>query len=116
VDDNAEVRTAIRSYFQTARFECFDAGSGKEAIQVATRNKPDAVILDFLMPDMSGVATAEALRQIAPGAAIFVFSLYQDTAREAFSAVPVTGVYSKARFHEMLKALRDRFPPAAATP
>ncbi len=54
VDDKAELRTLLKSYLSQENFDVVVAGNGQEALYVARHEKPDLVILDLMMPEMSG--------------------------------------------------------------
>lgn len=63
VDDTAEARRLIRRILQSqGDFEIFEATNGKEAIEIVTRELPDLVILDLMMPEVDGFAVLDALR------------------------------------------------------
>lgn len=61
VDDDPAVVGMLRDYFAPRSFEVLTAGTGGEAVQLASQEKPDTVILDLVLPDFSG---EEVLRQI----------------------------------------------------
>lgn len=54
VDDKKELRTLLKEYLTQEGFEIATAGNGQEALFVARQEKPDLVILDLMMPGMSG--------------------------------------------------------------
>lgn len=54
VDDKLELRTLLKSYLTQEGFEVVVASDGREALFVARREKPDLIILDLMMPEMSG--------------------------------------------------------------
>ena len=54
VDDKLELRTLLKSYFTQEGFEVATAGDGQQALYVARHEKPDLIILDLMMPEMSG--------------------------------------------------------------
>jgi DNA-binding response OmpR family regulator len=54
VDDKPELRTLLKSYLAQEGFDVATAADGQEAIFVARREKPDLIILDIMMPEMSG--------------------------------------------------------------
>jgi threonine synthase len=63
VDDTAEARRLIRRILQSqGDFEIFEATDGREAIELVTRERPDLVILDLMMPEVDGFAVLDALR------------------------------------------------------
>jgi len=54
VDDKKELRTLLKSYLSQEGFEVVTASDGQEALFVARNEKPDLIILDIMMPEMSG--------------------------------------------------------------
>jgi two-component system alkaline phosphatase synthesis response regulator PhoP len=54
VDDKPELRTLLKSYLTQEGFDVAVAPDGREALFVARREKPDLIILDLMMPEMSG--------------------------------------------------------------
>jgi threonine synthase len=63
VDDSPEARRLIRRILQSqGDFEIFEAVDGREAIELITRERPDIVILDLMMPEVDGFAVLETLR------------------------------------------------------
>ena len=63
VDDTPEARRLIRRILQSqGDFEISEATNGREAIEIVTRDRPDLVILDLMMPEVDGFAVLDALR------------------------------------------------------
>lgn len=65
VDDNPDIRTMLKDYLTTEGFEVHTAENGQKALYVAREEKPDCIVLDLMMPEMSGgefirVFTAES--------------------------------------------------------
>ncbi len=54
VDDKAELRTLLKSYLAQEGYEVTTAADGQEALYAARREKPDLILLDLMMPEMSG--------------------------------------------------------------
>ena len=50
--------------------------SGNEAVQKAIEIKPDLIVLDISMPDVSGFDAARQIKQYLPEAPILFFSIY----------------------------------------
>jgi DNA-binding NtrC family response regulator len=61
VDDEAELRSATSEFLAQRGFEVTEAASCKDAIYEFRRNKPDAVILDYSLPDGTAI---DVLRQL----------------------------------------------------
>jgi DNA-binding response OmpR family regulator len=62
VDDDAGFRAYVRAALEGERYRVLEAGSGSEAVEVALRERPDAILLDWRMPGQSGIAACRALR------------------------------------------------------
>lgn len=77
VDDQRIIRRVLRSHVE-AHPELHpcpeDAETGREAIAVAERHRPDVVILDYDMPEMNGVDALPAIQQAVPTAVIVMYS------------------------------------------
>jgi DNA-binding response OmpR family regulator len=61
-DDQANMRQLVRLTLETGRFEIFEAPDGNAALEVARREQPDLVFLDWTMPGLPGVEVCRALR------------------------------------------------------
>ena len=62
VEDERKLRELVRSYLERAGLAVLSAGSGAEAITLATSAAPDLVILDLGLPDVPGETVARELR------------------------------------------------------
>ncbi len=68
VDDSKVIRMVARKILQELEFETVEAADGKEAIDSCERAMPDAILLDWNMPVMSGIDFLRALRALPEGA------------------------------------------------
>lgn len=76
VDDERDTRTVARLALERlGGFTVVEADSGFEAVDAATRLRPDAVILDVMMPGMDGPSVLARLRGCSDTAAIPVLFL-----------------------------------------
>ncbi|GLZ48893.1 DNA-binding response regulator [Actinomycetospora sp. NBRC 106375] len=62
VDDDATVRDVVARYLGDAGYAVDVAGDGRSALDAATRGDPDAVVLDLMLPGLSGLEVCRALR------------------------------------------------------
>ncbi len=53
-DDKASVRNLVREYLEVEGFRVIIASNGREALYAARQEKPDLILLDIMMPEMSG--------------------------------------------------------------
>ncbi len=76
VDDHAVVRKGLGMVLRLEPdFEVVgEAAGGVKALELARQLQPNLVLLDFVMPDMDGEATALALRSAAPQAKILMLT------------------------------------------
>ena len=66
VDDAADIRAVLQIALEMiGGFEIYLCASGQEAIAKAPEIHPDLILLDVLMPEMSGPETLNALRNMA---------------------------------------------------
>jgi DNA-binding NarL/FixJ family response regulator len=80
VDDYASVRSAIRVGLErySGFSVCGEAEDGMDAIEKATKLKPDFILLDLSMPRMNGMETAAALKRMIPNVLIVAFTMYSE--------------------------------------
>ncbi|MCW3002316.1 MAG: response regulator [Conexibacter sp.] len=62
VDDDAGFRAYVRAALDDQRFRIVEAASGPDAVVIALRERPDAILLDWRMPGQSGITTCRQLR------------------------------------------------------
>lgn len=63
IDDEASILTLVDMAFTFVNgWEALTTMSGKAGIELAAREQPDAILLDMMMPEMSGLTVLERLR------------------------------------------------------
>ncbi|MCX5835980.1 MAG: response regulator [Deltaproteobacteria bacterium] len=62
VDDEPDILMVLGKRLAGAGYDVIKARSGAEALRLAKTSRPDLIILDLMMPEMSGQETAERLR------------------------------------------------------
>lgn len=67
VDDSRVVRKVASRIAQDLGFTCIEAEDGQKACEACEKEMPDAIILDWNMPIMSGIEFLEKLRQMEGG-------------------------------------------------
>lgn len=67
VDDSRVVRKVARRIVEDLGFECEEAEDGQKAYEACQLSMPDAILLDWNMPIMSGIEFLEKLRAMGNG-------------------------------------------------
>jgi DNA-binding response OmpR family regulator len=62
VDDNARTQEAIALYLRHAGYEVDVAGNGPDALAAAAGRQPDLIVLDLMLPGLSGLDVCRTLR------------------------------------------------------
>lgn len=63
VEDHAPVRIALVEKLQHEGMKALEAKDGEEGLAMALREKPDLILLDIIMPRMSGMTMLDELRK-----------------------------------------------------
>jgi CheY-like chemotaxis protein len=79
IDDDPDVRGFIADALGEQGYRVRHAGGGREGLAELEREKPDLVIVDFIMPEMSGAEVARQIRRKYPNQAILFVSGYSET-------------------------------------
>ena len=72
VDDDPAVRKVIEGYFTSDAYEVLVAANGSEALDIASHREIDVVLLDVIMPGLSGVDVLKQLRIDSPHTAVIM--------------------------------------------
>jgi len=70
VDDNPDSIMVLRTILESKGFAVLSAGNGREALAVMERQVPDAVLLDVMMPEISGIDVLKRMRGSAATARV----------------------------------------------
>ena len=62
VDDEEQIRRALKSILSTRKYDVILAENGEQAIDIAIDHSPDLVILDIAMPGLDGIEVCRELR------------------------------------------------------
>ncbi len=90
VDDSKVIRVVARKILENLEFEVEEAEDGKQAIAACKSHMPDAILLDWNMPVMSGIEFLQELRsQEKGGTPVVLFCTTEtnlDRIRDAIAA------------------------------
>ncbi|MBF0524788.1 MAG: response regulator [Deltaproteobacteria bacterium] len=126
VDDELDVRTFVSTLLETNGYRPITAENGLEALKKIRENKPDAVVMDIMMPQESGVQlyrdlkTDERLKNIpvivVSAVAQKTFNHSQkmlDTYQGTVLPAPEVYIEKPVESDELLQILKGFFEPKA---
>jgi DNA-binding NarL/FixJ family response regulator len=111
VEDNLTVRRNLERWInRTPGFRCVcSCASGVEALRVLPDRRPNVVLMDIQMPEMSGVDCVARLKALLPPVQVIMLTVYEDT-ETIFKALRAgaSGYLLKRSTHEeILHAIRE---------
>jgi len=74
VDDEGNIRRMLRMLLESEGWEVREAGSAEEGLVEAERQAPEAVLLDLMLPGMSGLDALPRMADVAPGVPVVMMS------------------------------------------
>lgn len=79
-DDHPLLREAMRNVLeQHEDMEVLgEASDGEEAVKLSSELKPDIIIMDIVMPKLSGIEATKQIRKVSPTTAVLVLTAYDD--------------------------------------
>ncbi len=64
-EDHPDSRDALRALLEAFGFDVLEAVNGRQAVEVALKERPSLILMDVMMPEMDGYEAIRALRQAA---------------------------------------------------
>lgn len=98
VDDNGNNLLLEKDLMEVAGFEVFEAINGLDGVAMVLKEKPDVIIMDIRLPDISGLEAINILRQnkeISAIPVVFVTASVLEVEKQALIAIPNSGFISK---------------------
>ena len=96
VDDEVDFQKVIKMRLEANNYDVVIAGGGKEALEKIKSQKPDAVLLDILMPEIGGIDVLTKIRQTDKNLPVFMVTAFSNEERFASAnKLNATGFISK---------------------
>jgi DNA-binding NarL/FixJ family response regulator len=90
VDDHAIVRRGVRALLDTqGGWEvCGEATTGREAVELASRLRPDVVVMDLSLPELNGLEATRQIMKQSPATEVLVLTMHhsEELARDVLHA------------------------------
>ena len=113
IDDDPKLRSLMRLRLQPA-YELFDTGNPEEAFGLVLSKKPDAILLDLLMPGHTGFELCQSLHSFSFTSKIPIFIVTGEDGnrfREHCKSLGASGYFEKPLdFPALIKAIESTTP------
>lgn len=110
-DDHQVVRQGLRTLLETELGSVVigEAEDGLAAVELVRRLAPNVLIVDLMMPGLTGLEVTRRVRQIAPHTQIVILSMHADESyvREALRVGATAYVLKESKAAEIVQAVRD---------
>ena len=106
IDDDPDVRGFIAATLEEQGYRVRQAADGREGLAKLAREKPDLVVLDFIMPGLSGAEVASRILAERPEQPILFVSGYSETAAVKRTAPDAPLLAKPFRAEALEKAVR----------
>lgn len=113
VDDEPGIVEEMKTFFEEEGHRVYSADSGEDGIRLVGEVKPDLLLLDVKLPDISGLKVLEVIKKISPKSKTIVMTGYVDQSlideaeklgRDAFLQKPFNFEDLKVEVDRLLKA------------
>lgn len=74
IEDERDICDCLQQFFSRRGFEVVSAFSGEEAIARLATGTPDVVLLDILLPGLTGIEILKRIKQLAPHARVVIIT------------------------------------------
>lgn len=107
VEDSNDTRMMERVMLQQYGYEVDEAHDGLEAVEKATANRPDLILMDIAMPHMDGFQATEFLKSfsITADIPVIVITAYRNFNEKALAAGCSEILYKPLDFKELKQAI-----------
>jgi len=98
IDDDQDIRDALRIVLEAEGFAVAEAGNGEDGLALAKSSKPDAIVVDLMMETVdAGSVVAKSLRESGYEGPVYLLSSAGDTVRYNIDArdLGLSGIFQK---------------------
>ena len=119
VEDDVNLREIYSARFAAESYQVITASDGEEALATAVRERPDLIVLDVMMPKISGFDVLDILRstpETKETKVIMMTALSQDTDRQRGESLGVNKylIKSQVTLEDVVNSVKEQLGGAAA--
>lgn len=74
VDDDLPLCDFLRSFFSKKNYQVFTASDGSQALFIVREKRPNIILLDIRMPDISGIEVLQKIKEIDKDAKVIMMT------------------------------------------
>ena len=121
VEDDVNLREIYSARFAAESYQVITASDGEEALATAVRERPDLIVLDVMMPKISGFDVLDILRstpETKDTKVIMMTALSQDTDRQRGESLGVNKylIKSQVTLEDVVNAVKEQLSSVTASP
>ena len=105
VDDESDTREFARSFFKKRGIDVLTASGGRQALEIIAQEKPDLVLLDVRMEEMTGIEALRRLRQTDTRTKVIIVTGAEEEAVKEANALGVISCIHKPLILEELEQI-----------
>jgi DNA-binding NarL/FixJ family response regulator len=111
VEDSRDFRRTLKNFIDEAPgFRCvFDCDTAESALKTVPELRPDVVLMDIHLPNMSGIACTRKLKELCPAIRILILTVYEDNERifDALKAGATGYLLKRTVSTEIIRAISE---------
>jgi DNA-binding NarL/FixJ family response regulator len=106
VEDHDALRDSLRRWLSSTFPDCtfFEAGSGEEAVAMASSHLPNIVLMDIGLPKMSGIEATRLIKKAVPNIKVVILTIHDvvDYKTDALAAGAIAYIPKHAMHTELI--------------
>lgn len=78
IDDEMDMGEIVKDYLEEYGYETMIAVEAVQGLEIVEKEKPQVILLDVLMPEISGIECLQKIKEVSPEAIVIIVSGMQD--------------------------------------
>lgn len=109
VDDNAAMRTFVRSVVGDLAEQVHECADGAQAVALFADHRHDWVVMDIEMPNLDGIEATRRIKKLAPDARVIILTVFDNPSlRESSQEAGALAYLLKDNLLELRRMLGNR--------
>ncbi len=113
VDDSIYQRSKVRKFLEAAGYEVIEGSDGLEGLSLAASSKPDCMLLDLIMPKVSGMDVLREIHEkhLTIPVIIHTSDIQEETKQECLAFGAIAFLNKPAREEDLIAAIAQAIQP-----